>query len=64
MRPEDMVRGPTSYLRENAANRDQETPVREMMSRLQGRSESGVADDRSRGASSPLTQARRQGRKR
>src|SRR5215831_401828 len=62
-RPEDLVKGPNSYLKERPEFRDQAGPVREMMSRLQGRSESGLASDQSRGASSPL-EARRNKRSR
>jgi hypothetical protein len=64
-RPEDVVarqamRGEKpDFIRVSRGNADYETPVREHMQRLRGRSSSGVAADNERGAASPLEQRRK-----
>src|SRR5262249_45082038 len=64
-RPEDVVarqamRGERpDFLRVARGNANFEEPVRRDLERLGGRSRSDLVGDRDRGASSPLTQARR-----
>ena len=60
-RPEDLVarearpgEGRGDYLKVRPGNASFEGPVADHMKRLQGRSVSDVADDRTRGARSPL----------
>ena len=48
------------YLKVRAGNANFETPVRDHLARLKGRSTSHVADDRTRGARSPLEERRKQ----
>jgi hypothetical protein len=43
------------YLKVRAGNANFETPVRDHLARLQGRSVSAVASDKDRGSRSPLT---------
>jgi hypothetical protein len=48
-----------AFMRVKPGNANFETPVRDHMKRLQGRSTSGVRSDQERGASSPLSARRR-----
>ena len=63
-RPEDtvarraMAGERADFIRTTRGNANFETPVRDHLARLQGRSTSAVADDRTRGSSSPLTEHR------
>jgi hypothetical protein len=47
------------FIRTTRGNANFETPVRDHLARLQGRSTSHVASDKDRGARSPLTERRR-----